>query len=292
MTRFRPWMLSAVVLVLAAGAWAAEPDAAQPGPDKPDAPAPGDAEAGGLAAVAKKVEGTVETRPAVGEPWGPVKVGMKLAEGADLRTGFRALCLLDMVDSLVQVDPLTVVRIGELARRDGTIRTRLILKHGNTAAIIEKERIESDFRIVTPSATLSVRGTKDAWVGFFPDTGGSYGLGGTGLVGVRNHLLGKQTLCRPGQKTNDRIQKPGQLLQGNFLPVNLAGAGLGPKERFAAGRWNTSNPLPGGLQGPAGPPNLLGKDQGQQKDPLLPILPCGSDDTSRDENGQYENGME
>jgi len=289
MIRFRPWLLTVLVLVLVSGVRAAEPAAEKPAAVEPAAREPGQAQPDALTASVKEVTGTVETRPAVGEPWGPVKVGMNLAEGADLRTGFRARCVLDMVDSLVQVEPLTVVRLGELARRDGQVRTRLFLKHGHAAAIVEKERIESDFRIVTPSATLSVRGTKDAFVGFFPDTGGTYGLGGPGLVGVRNHVLGKKTLCGPGQKTNDRIQAPGQLLQGQFLPVNLPGAGLGPKESFAAKRWHTSNPLPGGLQGPAGPPNLLGKNLGQQKDPNQSSLlnECGN---HSGENGDYPNG--
>jgi hypothetical protein len=278
MKRFCLAVLTVLVLLLGPAARAAEPEAApaaaeKPAAGKPDAPKPGAEKSDDLVAVVKEVDGTVETRPSVGEKWVPVKVGMKLVQGADLRTGFRARCVLDMVDSLVQVDPLTVVRIGELSRREGTVRTRLILKQGNTAAIVEKERIESDFAIVTPSATLSVRGTENAWAGFFPDTGGAYGLGGPGLVGVQNHLLGKKTLCQPGQKTDDQIQKPIKVLQKKFLPVNLPTGGLGKKEVLAAGRWKTSNPLPAGLQGPGGPPNSKGKNEGQQKDPKTPDLP-------------------
>ena len=294
MNRFRSWILTAVVLALAASTWAAEapapqpdaakpdaakpdaakPDAAKPDAAKPDAAKPEAKKPGSLVAVVKQVTGTVETRPAVDQPWVPVKVDMKLAEGADLRTGFRARCILDMVDSLVQIDPLTVVRIGELVRQEGNkIRTRLIMKQGNAGAIVEKEHIESDFAIVTPSATLSVRGTKNAWAIYFPDTGGAFGLVGPGLVGVRDFLLGKETLCGPGQNTNDNIDPPIKMLQGNFLPVILAAGGLGKQEKFAAGRWHTSNPLPGGLLGPAGPPNLSGKNGGQQKNPILPILP-------------------
>jgi len=281
MNRYRPYLLAALVLALGPAAWAAQPDAAPAAPKqaeaaKPDAEKPDD-----LVARVKKVVGTVETRPGPKKPWAPVKVGMTLVQGADLRTGFRAMCVLDMVDSLVQVDPLTVVRIGQLTREGGTVRTRLILKQGNTAAIVEKERIESDFRIVTPSATLSVRGTKNAWAGFFPDTGGAFGLGGPGLVGIRNHLLGKQTLCRPGQNTNDQANRPIKMLQTHFLPINLASGGLGPQEMFAAGRWKTSNPMPAGLQGAGGPPNMMGLNQGQQKDPDSPVLPNGSCDDGR-----------
>ena len=297
MNRLCPWILTAVVLALGPSAWAAQPEAAAPAPAaqpeaaapdpaaQPEAEKPGGARPDALTAVAKEVTGTVETRPAVGKPWVPVKVGMKLAEGADLRTGFRARCILDMVDSLVQIAPLTVVRIGELTRKDGKVRTRLIMKHGNAAAIVEKQRIESDFAIVTPSATLSVRGTDNAWVIYFPDTGGTYGLLGPGLVGVRDFLLGKDTLCLPGQNTNDHIEPPIRLLQGNCLPIILAADGLGLKEMFAAGRWNTSNPLPGGLQGPGGPPNFTCKNLGQINDPLIPLLPPPTNG-SCDDNGR------
>ncbi len=292
MNRFHLSILTALVLAAGPVAQAAEPDAAkraaeQPvaggGAEKPNADVPDD-----LVARVKDVVGTVETRPAPKQPWVPVQVDMRLVQGADLRTGFRAKCVLDMVDSLVQIDPLTVVRLGQLARDGGTIRTRLILKQGNAAAIVEKERIESDFAIVTPSATLSVRGTENAWAGFFPGFGGGYGLGGPGLVGVRNHLLGKETLVRPGQNTNDQAKPPIKMLQTHFLPVHLPSGGLGQKETLAAGRWKTSNPIPAGLGGPGGPPNVTGKNQGQQKDPRLPILPV-LPDNSNGSNGSYDN---
>ena len=279
-------ILAALVLAAGTAGRAAEPDAAPAAAEKPAAEKPAaDAEKpnadadDALVARVKEVLGTVETRPSPKQPWAPVQVDMRLVQGADLRTGFRAKCVLDMVDSLVQIDPLTIVRIGELARREGTVRTRLILKQGNAAAIVEKERIESDFRIVTPSATLSVRGTKNAWAGFFPGFGGGYGLGGPGLVGVRDHLLGKETLCRPGQHTNDQVKPPIKMIQTHFLPVNLSSGGLMQKEMFAAGRWQTSNPMPAGLHGPGGPPNVAGRDQGQQRDPRLPILPVLPDNS-------------
>jgi len=301
MNRLSCAMLAAVVLALGPAAGAAQPDPAE----QPDAGQPkpaeaktaeaktadaktADAKTDRLTTVVKEVKGTVETRPAVGKPWVAVKVGMTLAEGADLRTGFRACCILDMVDSLVKIDPLTVIRIGQLTRKDGKVLTRLIMKQGNAEAIVEKERIESDFAIVTPSATLSVRGTKGARAGFFPDRGGTYGLAGPGLVGVQGHLLGRQTFCLPGQNTNDRIVPPIQMLQQNFLPVILPLQGLGPQEQFAAGRWGTSNPLPAGLTGPLGPPNLLIKNLGQQQNPTGQSNPndtCGDGEDRGDITG-------
>ena len=283
------WLVMMVLLAAAAPVRAAE-QAPAPSAEAPPAPAaekapekavdtkPDAAAPAPLVAAVKEVQGTVETRSAVGQPWTPVQVGMQLAEGADIRTGFRARCLLDLVDSLVQVDPLTVVRIGELTRQEGKVRTRLIMKQGNTQAVVEKPTIESDFAIVTPSATLSVRGTRGINAGFFPVWGGRFGLAGPGLVNVMNNNLGSQTFCRPGQNTNDNTTPPIQMLQQGFLPIILPQGGLGNQERFAAGRWHTSNPMPAGLLGAGGPTNLLGKGGSQQTDPndtRTPLNPTG-----------------
>jgi len=269
------WLLLSLVLTFAATAEAAQPAApAKPDAAKPAAKPKADATKPTLHATVKEVSGTVETRSAVGQPWTPAKVGTTLAEGADLRTGFRARCILDMVDSLVKIDPLTVVRIGELAHKDGKVRTRLIMKQGRAEAIVEKEHLESDFAIVTPSATLSVRGTKGVQAGFYPDRGGWYGLAGPGLVQLREHLLNRTTYCTTGQYTNDSALPPGQMLHNGFLPPILPLNGLDPNEANAAGRWNTGNPIPSGLGGTLGPLNAQGKDNGQQTNPLNNITPA------------------
>jgi len=100
-------------LVIGASFANAAPAPAAPAAAAPAAPAPAAPAAAKVSALVKIVDGTVETRPAVGQPWVPVKAGAALEEGADLRTRFRARCVLDMTESLVQVGPLTVVRLGE-----------------------------------------------------------------------------------------------------------------------------------------------------------------------------------
>jgi len=252
MTRLRPLILGCMILALGTAATLGAEKAAAPKTD-----------AGPLVAVVRAVIGTVETRPAKDQPWVPVTVGMTLAEGADIRTGFRARCILDMTDSLVQVDPLTVIRIGELRQEGQTVRTRLYMKHGNTQAVVEKGKIESDFAIITPSATLSVPGTKGIKAGFYPVLGGSYGLAGSGLIAVRDTMLGRQTNCGQGESTNDNATNPLQVLAQLYLPIVLGDKGYDPKEQNAAGRWHTSMPIPPGLQGGA-PPNTGSMTGGQE----------------------------
>ena len=269
MTHLKRLVPVCVILVAAAAALGAEKAAAEkPAAEKAAAEKPAATKAGKatLVAVVKAVKGTVETRSAKGKPWMPVKAGMTLAEGADIRTGFRARCVLDMTDSLVQIDPLTVMRIGQLRTEGKKVRTRLYMKHGNTQAVVEKGKIESDFAIVTPSATLSVRGTEGIKAGFFPVLGGSYGLAGPGLIAVRDAMLGRETTCVTGESTDETATNPVMKLAQLYLPIVLDTKAYDPDEQNAAGRWHTSTPTPGGLQGNS-PPNTGVQTGGQQTDP-------------------------
>jgi len=250
-------LLAIGVFFVAAIAVRAEAPPAAPAP-APEAAAPGAQPAAqNVPITVKVVEGTVETRPAVGQPWVAVQVGQQLAEGADLRTGFRARCVLDMVDSLVQVEPLSVVRIGELQRRGDAIRTRLYLKQGNTQSIIEKEQIESDFTIVTPSVTLSVQGTWDVLAGHSRDTQSTFGLTNNGVLGAQNGL-GQQSNILPGQTGNSQFLNPIFLQWFNALPNVGDQFGFTQNELFAMFQGGMGFPAPPGFFGPGGPPNLVG----------------------------------
>ncbi len=201
-----------------------------------------------LRAVIKVVEGTVETRPGPDQPWAPVAVGMQLAEGSDLRTGFRARCVVDMVDSLVQADALTVLRIADLRWDGEKVRTRVHLKQGNTRSEVEKPRMKSDFAIVTPSAVLSVRGTKGIECGFFSDLGGRYALTTSGLIAVADRLTQSETGVRPGQQTHDRATRPMEQLVDRRVSVLLDQAGLEQKEKLVSARRNLPVGPPDGLR--------------------------------------------
>ncbi len=214
-----------------------------------------------LAARVLTVAGTVEARPDKGEPWRPVKAGMVLPEGADLRTGFRARCLLDMVDSLVQIDPLSIVRIAELEQAGKTVRTRLHLKQGNAQAVVEKQRLESDFAMVTPSATLSVRGTRGINCRYFPDTGGTYGLADRGLIAIIDGLTGRETGVRPGQETDDRATLASEHLADRYIPVALDRAGHEKHEKRAVRRRRSGLGL---TAGPKDDPNKLSNRRVQE----------------------------
>lgn len=155
-------------------------------------------------ATVKLVEGTVDWRQgSAGQAWQPLEVGQELHEGVDIRTGFRARCVLLIRRSLVQIDALTVVRVGELRSKKDTVRTRLYLKQGRTQSIVEKGGTKSDFAIVTPSATLSVRGTKDVLCAHWPDMS-EFGVG-SGNVSVMD-MVGSLISLQNGQMTDQNMK--------------------------------------------------------------------------------------
>ncbi len=183
----------AVVLAVGVAAAAEGPDAE-----------PAAAEEALEKATVKLVEGTVDWREGgAGQPWQTLEVGQELAEGVDIRTGFRARCVLLIRRSLVQIDAMTVVRVGELRSAGDTVRTRLYLKQGRTQSIVEKGGTKSDFAIVTPSATLSVRGTKDVLCAHWPDMS-QFGVG-SGKVNVRD-MIGRLVSLQNGQMTDQNMK--------------------------------------------------------------------------------------
>jgi hypothetical protein len=261
----------------AAGAPAAAatlPAATQPAkaPDKPGDPAAAEK----LIAVVKTVAGTVESRTAVGQPWTAVKVGDHLTEGMDVRTGFRARCVVEMNKNTVQVDPLAVIRIGELRRQGDTVRTRILLKQGNTESNVERGGTKNDFAIVTPTATLSVRGTHGVETGFFPAFGGSYGLTGDGLTNLANTLTGQRTSLAPGQTSNDNVTPPAQVLAQQYQPLNIDPLAFSQTEQNANARWHTSLPAPPALGGSTPTSPTLNTAQSVEQLPPPPTPP--SDD--------------
>ena len=218
--------------------------------DAPAAPAPTPA-APTLAATVRSVTGTVEWRPSPDQPWQAVQVGQHLAQGADVRTGFRAACLLEMRGSLARMEPLSILRIGELRQEDGQVRTRLYLKQGNTQAVVDKAKAAADFAIITPSATLAVRGTHTIQVSHFGAFGSLFSLTEAGQCGLTGPL-GQFLTLDPGQQTDGDLTMPAALLEWLRLLKIMDPYGFDLEEILAAARRGTTWPFP--TDGPGGPP--------------------------------------
>lgn len=107
-----------------------------------------------------KVEGEVELLSPNKDPV-ELRGGEVLTPADRIYTGMESwvkLCFAD--NSSVVVQELTDVKIGTFQKRGNAILTQIWLKAGEVdAEVIEESAVKSDFKVRTPTATCSVRGT-------------------------------------------------------------------------------------------------------------------------------------
>lgn len=185
--------LTAVAAILAA--WVS-PLSAGPGDGAPGAPAKGDAKAD------PKGDAKAEVKPALPmdrvvvvaavtglaqrrlmsdakAKWERVKVGDVLSNLTLIRTGLGAKVVLRLGDrGVVTVGSATKIGIKEFSKTGGKANMRLGLKYGSMRARVDASRGANDFRVSTPVATLSVRGSGGG-MGYWGDLGfGFHGFEG------------------------------------------------------------------------------------------------------------------
>ena len=153
-----------------------------------------------------------------GASWKGLAPGRTLRPGTKISTGVRSRAVLQVDNHRVIIRPLTMMKIYENRRRKGVERTRLGLRRGGIRAkITRSKRIRTSFKISTPVATSSVRGT---------DEGVSYGPGRGMIIRVYQGLiegennLGAKRLISGRQRFK---QRPGQPAPGGILSDVQAG---------------------------------------------------------------------
>ena len=121
-----------------------------------------------MVAVIDSVEGTVEVQLAGESEWQPVEAGHAVPIDARISTGFGAQAVLLVGENAsVTVKPLTRLVIGDLAREEGVERSELNLQVGRIEGQVQEADVgNTEFELITPVATASVRGT-----GFSAETG-------------------------------------------------------------------------------------------------------------------------
>jgi hypothetical protein len=114
----------------------------------------------------RTVTGKVEILSAQ-QAWVPVKTGMNLGLGTIISTGFNSTAVLELGSSVLQVKPLTRLRLNELVAREGTVTTDLFLQVGKIRAEVKSaEGLAQDFKVKSPVSTAAVRGTGFEYDGY------------------------------------------------------------------------------------------------------------------------------
>ncbi len=110
-------------------------------------------------ALVQRVSGRVEVMQP-GGTWVAAASGMRLALGATVSTSFQSEATLAVGSSVVQVKPLTRMRIDQLTQQQGTVSTELYLRVGRVRAEVKgAEGLKQDFKVRSPVSTAAVRGT-------------------------------------------------------------------------------------------------------------------------------------
>ncbi len=104
------------------------------------------------------VTGKVEVESPSG--WKALKEGDIVNSGLVISTGFRSKAVLKVAGSLITVDPLTRLTLEQLSESGDAHSTEVFLDLGTIGANVKTaENKRVNFRVNTPVATASVRGT-------------------------------------------------------------------------------------------------------------------------------------
>ena len=188
--------------------------------------------------------------------WEKVKVGDVLNNLTVIRTGLGSKVVIRMGDrSEVTIKSATKVGITEFSRTDKVVKMRLGMKYGSMRASVDASRGANDFRVATPVATLSVRGSIGGWgfwgdrmvLGFYGSAGNwhaDYVEGQTREVGPREWLGpdGKRTGDIDDQNRKTGLGDP----QGQTGEEKGSLGGSGGPAAFSPGGGSKSGPLTGG----------------------------------------------
>ena len=96
----------------------------------------------------------------MGEKWVPLEVGSKIKDGSKISTGVKSTVVLKLANSTVTVQPLSMMKIYEDRIAQDSSDTRIALRRGALKAEVSRmHEVKTVFKVATPVATSSVRGT-------------------------------------------------------------------------------------------------------------------------------------
>ena len=112
-----------------------------------------------LTATVTEIAGKVECK-LPGKDWQAAKTGDVLPAGSLISTGFKSTAILKTEAATLTVKPVTRLSLEELVKSGETTKTQMFLMAGRVKAeVTPKKGEKADFKIKSPTATASVRGT-------------------------------------------------------------------------------------------------------------------------------------
>lgn len=107
------------------------------------------------------IEGEVEIKIPGQSDFKPAEIGMAVAAGSVICTGFNSVAEIDIKTGVIAAGPLTRMTLDQLVVNRKTAATRLSLSSGSVeASVVSSVWEDNDFQVSTPVTTVSVRGTR------------------------------------------------------------------------------------------------------------------------------------
>ncbi len=113
-----------------------------------------------------------DTAYRVGPQWiKPLQAGLRLQDGVKIRTGARSEAVIKINGNTVTIKPLTLMKVYQSELTKNASRTRIGLRSGSVQAKIDRKAgINTSFKVTSPVATSSVRGTEEI-ISYGPNKG-------------------------------------------------------------------------------------------------------------------------
>lgn len=113
-----------------------------------------------LKITASAVAGRVQYRVSSEAPWQLLTEGTELKPGTEIRTGLRSACRLDIEPGQkLSLDRLSFFKIIVANRVADVVKTDIGMNYGRARYRVKSQGEEHDARVISPSATLAIRGT-------------------------------------------------------------------------------------------------------------------------------------
>ena len=115
-----------------------------------------------LSAEIKVVSVTGSVAYKTGQKWETLRVQTRLNPGAKISTGVNSSAVIQLDKHTVTVNQMTMVKIYENRAEKESTETKIGLRRGSIRAKIFREQtVKTVFKVSTPVATSSVRGTEE-----------------------------------------------------------------------------------------------------------------------------------
>jgi FecR protein len=114
-----------------------------------------------LRATITGIEGMVQVRQDAESPWAKAELGVVVGEKGEFRTGPKSAVRLVLPGGhTITLDRLGIVKLLQAVNEGGKTKTKVGMKYGRTRYDIQTAGAEHESSIVSPNATLAIRGTE------------------------------------------------------------------------------------------------------------------------------------